>query len=167
MSSIFTLPQPVRNFFSLFPITTYPPVHSPHTAHRIEKPTLWIHPPRSSVLSDGLDTDLLSSDVECLKWQAYLALRGINDVAVRWDVSPDGAVDDLLPNLHVPLEKGDDGGGELLPAHLIPEWVEKRVGELGSLEGYDNEEARDESRAWVTLLEGNIHAALASLSLFF
>ncbi|EEB86599.1 hypothetical protein MPER_16389, partial [Moniliophthora perniciosa FA553] len=28
------------------------------------------------------------------------------------------------------------------------------------LEGYKDETAKDESRAWVSLLEGNVHAAL-------
>jgi len=111
--------------------------------------------------------------VECLKWQAYLALRYLRTpTAVRWDVSPDGAVDGRLPNLHVPLDpnsKGieagikDDGEGRLLAAHLIPEWVDSKVGDLGLLEGYVDEAARDESRAWVSLLEGNVHAALLAL----
>ena len=113
---------------------------------------------------------MLSSDVECLKWQAYLALRGLSDVSVRWDVSVDGALDARLPNLHVPLKTlpgasdevkaSDDGEGELLPAHLIPEWVDGQVGALDELEGYVDEAAKDESRAWVALLEGNVHAAL-------
>ena len=54
----------------------------------------------------------------------------------------------------------DDGEGELLPAQLIPEWVDGQVGALDELEGYADEAARDESRAWVALLEGNVHAAL-------
>lgn len=159
-----SLPPPLRHFFTLFPLYTHPPIDSPDKARPVTSPTLWIHPPWSP------DADVLSSDVECLKWQAYLALRGLSDIDIRWDVSPDGALDNRLPNLHVPLKtlpgaseevkQQDDGEGELLPAHLIPEWVDGRIGAFDELEGYADETARDESRAWVSLLEGNVHAAL-------
>ncbi|KAI0723753.1 hypothetical protein C8T65DRAFT_627321 [Cerioporus squamosus] len=159
-----SLPAPLRHFFSLFPLYTHPAIESPDKAQPVTAPTLWIHVPWSP------DADVLSSDVECLKWQAYLALRGLSDIAVRWDVAVDGALDARLPNLHVPLKTlpgaseevkaQDDGEGELLPAHLIPEWVDGQVGALDGLEGYVDEAARDESRAWVALLEGNVHAAL-------
>ena len=159
-----SLPAPLRHFFSIFPLYTHPPIDSPDKARAVTAPTLWIHVPWSPA------ADVLSSDVECLKWQAYLALRGLADVAVRWDVAPDGALDARLPNLHVPLatlpgtsarvRADEDGEGELLPAHLIPEWVDGQVGALDELEGYADAAARDESRAWVALLEGNVHAAL-------
>ncbi|KAI0332640.1 hypothetical protein GY45DRAFT_1246328 [Cubamyces sp. BRFM 1775] len=159
-----SLPAPLRQFFTHFPIYTHPPIDSEDKARPVTSPTLWIHAPWSP------DADVLSSDVECLKWQAYLALRGLSDIAIRWDVSVDGALDNRLPNLHVPLKtlpgaskevkEGDDGEGELLPAHLIPEWVDGQVGALNELEGYVDQAARDESRAWVALLEGNVHAAL-------
>ncbi|KAI0807894.1 hypothetical protein C8Q74DRAFT_99893 [Fomes fomentarius] len=159
-----SLPAPLRRFFSLFPLYTHPEIDSPDRASPVTSPTLWIHTPWSP------DADVLSSDVECLKWQAYLALRGLSDIAVRWDISVDGALDARLPNLHVPLKTlpgaseqvkaQEDGEGELLPAHLIPEWVDGQVGALDELEGYVDEAARDESRAWVALLEGNVHAAL-------
>lgn len=152
-----SIPKPLRHFFSLFPVYTHGPVASPYTAQPVSAPTLWIHPPRNE--SPELE-DLLSSDVECLKWQAFLALRGLSQVYVRWDVAEDGALDSRLPNLHVPSEDGEPGG-ELLAAHLIPEWADGKVGGgLGELEGYVNEAARDESRAWVSLMEGNVHAAL-------
>ncbi|RPD66641.1 hypothetical protein L226DRAFT_479461 [Lentinus tigrinus ALCF2SS1-7] len=159
-----SLPAPLRHFFSLFPLYTHPEIESPDKARPLTSPTLWIHVPWSP------DADVLSSDVECLKWQAYLALRGLSDIAVRWDIAVDGALDARLPNLHVLLKTlpgasdevkaQDDGEGELLPAHLIPEWVDGQVGALDELEGYVDEAARDESRAWVALLEGNVHAAL-------
>ncbi|KAM5538057.1 hypothetical protein V8D89_008254 [Ganoderma adspersum] len=160
-----SLPRPLRQFFGLFPLYTHPDVVSLDQARRVTSPTLWIHVPWSP------NADVLSSDVECLKWQAYLALRGLSDVSLRWDVSVDGALDARLPNLHVPLKTlpgaldevkaSDDGEGELLPAHLIPEWVDGQVGAFDELEGYADEAAKDESRAWVALLEGNVHAALA------
>ncbi len=159
-----SLPAPLRHFFSLFPLYTHPAIESPDKARPLTSPTLWIQVPWSP------DADVLSSDVECLKWQAYLALRGLSDIAVRWDIAVDGALDARLPNLHVPLKTlpaaseevkaQDDGEGELLPAHLIPEWVDGQVGALDELEGYVDEASRDESRAWVALLEGNVHAAL-------
>lgn len=164
-SSVFSLPQPLRTFFSFFPLHTHEAIISPYASRKIEKPTLWVHPPRSVAVEPGSDADCLSSDVECLKWQAYLALRGLKDISVRWDVSADGAIDGRLPNLHVPLDdaKCDDGEGALLAAHLIPEWVGRHVGELDALEGYADEPARDESRAWVALMEGNVHAALVRM----
>ena len=88
-----SLPAPLRQFFALFPLYTHPSNESPHQARRITSPTLWIHVPWSP------DADVLSSDVECLKWQAYLALRGLSDVFVRWDVSVDGALDADLAEL--------------------------------------------------------------------
>ena len=185
MASTFSLPDPLRKLFSRFPLHTYPPISSPYHTPRVASPTLWIHPPRTH-LAPSLerererDGDVLSSDVECLKWQAYLALRlghlNPKSIAVRWDVAPDGGIDGRLPNLHVPLALDptlsgleaelrvkDDGEGALLAAHLIPEWVDGRLGAegvQGELEGYVDEAARDESRAWVALLEGNVHAAL-------
>ncbi|KZT09728.1 uncharacterized protein LAESUDRAFT_646931 [Laetiporus sulphureus 93-53] len=148
-----SLPKPLRHFFALFPLYTHASVPSPYTAQPVTAPTLWIHAPRDET------SDLLSSDVECLKWQAYLALRGLSQVYVRSDVSQDGALEGRLPNLHVPAKDGDPGG-ELLAAHLISEWVDKQKGGLGELEGYVDEAARDESRSWFSLLEGNVHAAL-------
>ena len=116
-------------------------------------------------MSSEHSSDLLSEDVECLKWQAYLALRGLTDIAVRWDVQPEGALEGRLPNLRVPMKEvepkiQDDGEGDLLPAHMIKEWVDNKVGELAQLEGFVDEAARDESRALIKLLEGDIHAAL-------
>ncbi|OCH88201.1 hypothetical protein OBBRIDRAFT_106138 [Obba rivulosa] len=156
MSSRFSLglPAPLRHFFSLFPLYEHPPVSAPYAAAAlVPTPTLWIHAPRAPA------DDVLSADVECLKWQAYLALRGCADIALRWDVSADGALDGRLPNLQVPLQPGAED--TLLPAHLLPGWADERVGALDLLEGYADAAARDESRAWVALMEGNVHAALA------
>ncbi|KAF7975847.1 hypothetical protein HWV62_8419 [Athelia sp. TMB] len=159
MSSIFTIPAPLKAFYSHFPLKTWEPIYS-GDANAIDRPTVWILPPRTP--SSDAQPLLLSSDVECLKWQAFIALRGLSDIAVRWDVSPDGGIDGRLPNLHVPREASpDDGGGELLAAHMIPGWVDKTLGEVGSLEGYKDEATKDESHAWVSLLEGKVHAALA------
>jgi metaxin len=146
------MPAALRSFYALWPLHTWPPIPPPNPKHPTH-PTLWIHPPRDS-------DQLLSADVECLKWQAYLALRGLERVLVRWDVSPDGAVDGRLPCLHVPREDGEERGSELLAAHMIPGWVDKTLGvELGD-DGYRDEAARDESHAWVSLLEAKVHAAL-------
>ncbi|KAF9014056.1 hypothetical protein BDQ17DRAFT_1341985 [Cyathus striatus] len=161
-----SIPAPLASLFSHFPLHTYPPIYPP-TKVPVKVPTLWISPPFSSQVP-------LSSDVECLKWQAYLALRGISQTKVRSNIAPEGAIDGRLPNLLVPLadglepteiknDKSSNGEGILLPAREIPAWVDKTLG-LDSLadplEGYKDEQARDESRAWVTLLEGVVHAAL-------
>jgi len=59
-----------------------------------------------------------------------------------------------LPNLHL-------ANGTLLPAQLIPTWADETLVELERpLEGYKDQAALDESRAWVSLLEGDVHAAL-------
>lgn len=181
------IPTAVKSIFSHFPLHTYPATYSPYQAQPIRTPTLWVRPPRSAKAhNEPGSPDVLSGDVECLKWQAYLALRFSQApqptrVAVRWDVSVSGALDGRLPNLHVPLDTvpasligssedrekkvKDDGEGEVLPAHHIPEWVNGRLGEEnGELEGYRDPDARDESRAWVALLEGNVHAALLAFS---
>ncbi|KAH7926655.1 hypothetical protein BV22DRAFT_1062500 [Leucogyrophana mollusca] len=157
MASALTLPAPLQKFFSQFPLHVHPPIpvqpKIPFT-----KPTIWIAPPRNAGLDQSPD-GLLSSEVECLKWQAYLALRGLTDVAVRWDIAPEGSIDGRLPNLHVPAS--GDADGQLLAAHTIPGWVDVRLGSGNdALEGYKDEALRDESHAWVSLLEGIVHAAL-------
>jgi metaxin len=146
---------PLSAFYAHFPLHTYPAVYPP-SSFSLERPTLWIARPRG--------TGSLSADVECLKWQAYLALRGVTNVAVRWDISPDGALGGRFPNLQIPPSANDDGKGKLLPSHMIPAWVDEKVGaSTDPLEGYKDEASRDESYAWVALLEGNVHAALVSV----
>ncbi|TFK42346.1 hypothetical protein BDQ12DRAFT_719226 [Crucibulum laeve] len=173
MSSILKLPAPVASFFSLFPLHTYPAIPVP-SKKPIKTPTLWIAPPLPAPASSP-DTppSPLSADVECLKWQAYLALRSVNHIKVRWDISAEGGIDARLPNLHVPMDQSlelpelrkTEGAedGELLAKAMIPTWVDARLGVDSAedpLEGYKDELARDESRAWVSVLEGDVHAAL-------
>ncbi|KAF9469269.1 hypothetical protein BDZ94DRAFT_1131854, partial [Collybia nuda] len=141
-----SLPAPLHSFFSFFPLHTHPSVPL-SSKKQFTGPTLWIHPPKEP-------NSPLSADVECLKWQAYLSLRGLHTLRVRSDVSPDGALDARLPNLQI-------SEVELIAAHLIPSWVDGQLQSVDThLEGYKDEAARDESRAWVALLEGNVHAAL-------
>lgn len=155
-AGLLKLPAPLAKLFALFPLHTYPAIPLPDK-HPITGPTLWIHPP--SAPPDA--HDLLSADVECLKWQAHLALRGVSEVQVRWDVVAEGALGERLPNLQLPLTKDKDG--ELLAAHNIPAWVDERLGPLGYLQGYRDVTTRDESHAWVALLEGDVQAALVRL----
>ncbi|EIW84921.1 hypothetical protein CONPUDRAFT_47817 [Coniophora puteana RWD-64-598 SS2] len=153
MDSILTVPGPIQKFFSLFPLQSHSPITVPFK-RPVQKPTLWIAPPRTFETSD-----FLSTDVECLKWQAYIALRGLTNVAVRSDVSPEGALGERLPNLHVPAF--GDVDGNLLAAHMIPGWVDEQLGvPVDDLEGYKDGPCKDESRAWVSLLEGVVHTAL-------
>lgn len=134
-----------------FPLHTLPAVNVQHRLPVVH-PTLWIAPPRDLAV-------LLSADVECLKWQAYLALRGIDNIALRWDISPEGALDARLPNLHLP-----DPSPRLLPPRSIPDWADSRLGHPpDALEGYRDQAAKDESHAWVALLKGIVHAALVRL----
>jgi metaxin len=144
----FKVPSFLVSFYSHFPLISYPPIISNKSINSV--PTLWILPPYQD--------NLLSADVECLKWQAYLALRGLRDIKIRWDIAPEGSISGSLPNLHIPSDKE-----ELLAAHAIPAWVDAKLGVdsfADPLEGYIDEAARIESRAWVSLLEGIVHATL-------
>jgi len=167
--AILDVPPPIVTFNSHFPFKTYPPI-KPSRATILTAPTLWIRPPRLN--SEPVDS-VLSHDVGCLKWQAYLALRGLTGIKVRWDIAPEGTVDGSLPNLHVPIteslgseksQKSEDG--DILAARSIPSWVDMKLGidsSADSLEGYIDQEARVESRAWVSLLEDVVHAALVRI----
>ena len=157
-TSYITVPDVVRNFFSKFPLHTYPAEDvTLYSGGDIQKPTLWILPPR-------FDNTLLSSDVECLKWQAYIALRGLKDVKVRWDISPEGGVDGHLPT----LVTKENGKAEVVGSSAIPGWVDGVLSqkEEEGLEGYKDSAAKDESRAWVSLLEGTVHSAFVSILIF-
>ena len=153
-----SVPLPLAKLFSHFPLKTYPP--STPTKSPIVNPLLWICPPPSSALGKE---SVLSVDIECLKWQAHIALRSLHDVSVRWDVSQEGALDGRLPNLQIPSERTNNPDGVLLAAEDIPTWIDGKVGALDDLEGYRDVESRDESHAWIALLEGDVHAALVSL----
>jgi len=173
-------------FIAKFPLRQNPRITLPSNPYRpVQTATLWLSPPsgytpngRSSSVTENTSM-LLSADVECLKWQAYIALRGLNSIRVRFDVSSDGALENRLPNLHVPLSEGvlpkdeshdknlrEEQDGELLAAQMIPTWVDAKLG-VSSVqdenEGYIDKSARDESRAWVSLLEDVVHAALVRL----
>ncbi|KAG2365714.1 hypothetical protein BDR07DRAFT_1470320 [Suillus spraguei] len=142
MASVFSLPEPLQRFLSKFPLHTYPPI--PVTSIRpLQKPTLWIAPPRTTAVDQTSISDILSTDVECLKWQAYIALRGLTSIAVRWDISPEGGIDGRLPCLHTPAFGDANIGGGNDPFN-----------------GYGDETLKNESHAWVALLEGVVHAAL-------
>ncbi|KAG8928690.1 hypothetical protein FRC02_006601 [Tulasnella sp. 418] len=149
-SSLISLPEPLRQFFNSFPLYTYSSDDKVNASATPAKPTLWILPPPKND-----EPSRLSGDVECLKWQTYISLRGINDFDVRWDISEDAGIDGHLPSLHLPT-------AQLLSKFKIPAWVDSAQGPLDELEGYRDRPSRDESRAWVTLLEGNVHAAVVS-----
>ena len=159
--SLLSVPPPLAKFFSFFPLKTYPRLKPARVP--IDNPLLWIHPPPLSVPSKE---SVLSADVECLKWQAHIALRGLRDISVRWDVSQDGAINGRLPNLQTPSERTKGSDSELIAAQDIPTWIDEKAGALDDLEGYKDIGSRDESHAWIALLEGDVHAALVSLRLF-
>lgn len=124
---------------------------------------------------DGEPGEGASFDSVVLEVRVPLTL--VAQIFVRWDIATDGGIDGRLPCLHVPFDgeelktetaTGDaDGEGELLAARMIPGWVDGRLGEINELEGFRDADAKDESRAWVALLEGGVHAALVSISRCF
>ena len=181
-TNVFPIPKIVQDIFSRFPLYTYPailPPKSTSSAAAATRPTLWIHPPIPDIILPS--TNLLSADVSCLKWQAFIALCANNItadgahpepvMAVRWDVDPEGGVDGVLPSLQLPPSSDGDEKASLLAAKDIPSWVRQArhradpAAAAGNddLEGYNDPDARDESRAWVSLLEGPVHAALVGL----
>ncbi|KZV92181.1 hypothetical protein EXIGLDRAFT_81593 [Exidia glandulosa HHB12029] len=128
MSAKISTPRRLAAFYSHFPLKTLPEVEGRRPS--AATPTLWIQPAPSSPLS---------ADVDCLAAQALLALLG-KHVALRTDLTAQGAVDGRLPNLQLP-------DGQLLPAHAIANWA-----------GAPAEV--DEARAWVSLLRSSIRPAL-------
>lgn len=149
-TGLLALPAPLRRFFALFPLHTYP---EDRVSSRLTQPTLWILPPPPS--------SRLSGDVECLKVQAELALRGIKEISFRWDIHPDGGINGSLPCLLLP-------DGDLLGTKRILAWVDKvQQAPLDELEGFQSSEAKDESHAWAALLEGIVRRALVRIVMFF
>lgn len=189
------MPTTLQRFYSLFPLHMYEqeqvlptsfffsnvsPEASEAGGYQVEDiapdATLFIHPPSNP------NQTLLSSDIECVKWQAYLALRGIpGGVKVRWDLANEGAVGGRLPNLFLPvpkrLAKKEKSGepskarmrGELLEGKRIPSWVDGEIGKATGgeegdeeLEGYKDKDAQNEGKAWIALLEGDVHAVFTA-----
>jgi len=148
---VIPIPPPLKAFFAHFPLYTHPAIQTRERQNHSKSPTLWIHPPFDPA------SNCLSSDIECLKWQAYIALRGLSNISVRWDLPPDAGIDGHLPNLCVYSESVADY--ELLDRKMIPGWVDTQVPADG-LDGFDDEGAKLESEAWISLLEGMVHAAL-------
>ncbi|KAG8710488.1 hypothetical protein FRC09_000117 [Ceratobasidium sp. 395] len=103
MTTHIPVPAPIKHFFSLFPLYRYPdnlPPPTPLTTAR--GATLLIAPPHKAHLSSDDPLSVhpsgshLSADVESLRWQAYLALRGIKDVRVSWAAGVEGGVPKLV-----------------------------------------------------------------------
>ena len=151
MASVIPIPPPLKAFFALFPLYTHPPIQTRERESCSKLPTLWIHPPFDP------SSNFLSSDIECLKWQTYIALRGVLNISVRWDLPPCAGVDGHLPNLCIYSKSTEDY--ELLDSKRIPGWVDTRV-PVDGLDGFDDEETKLESEAWISLLEGTVHAAV-------
>ena len=151
MASVIPIPPPLKAFFALFPLYTHPAIRTRERESCSKSPTLWIHPPFDP------SSNFLSSDIECLKWQAYIALRGLSSISVRWDLSPCAGIDGHLPNLCTYSESMADY--ELLDSKRIPGWVDTQV-PVDELDGFNDEEAKLESEAWISLLEGTVHAAV-------
>ncbi len=74
-------------------------------------------------------------------------------------------MDGTLPSLQLPAE---GTRGEVLSAKEIPKWAAGMLGdekEKDVFEGYRDEKAKEESRAWVSLVEGAVHPALVNACL--
>lgn len=146
------MPAPIKSLYAHFPLRTYPAIPPPPTAP-VHGPTLWILPPSETKSN-------LSADVECLKWQAYLALRLPNTkIHLRWDIAVEGAMDRRLPNLQL-------SRNNIMAAASIPAWVDSvQEGHenVSGVEGYRSQALADESRPWIALLEGPVHAALVGV----
>jgi metaxin len=136
---------------SAFPLVTYPPltITAPLSAKDTSEPVLWVHPAQEE------ESPNLSQDVECLKYQAYLALTltGLR-MKIRTDVDEQGAMNGKLPNLYA--------NGKLMERHDIFGWAAEERGqpEEPEWDGYRDEKTKEESLEWVKLLEGVIHHAL-------
>jgi len=151
------IPTPVRTFFSKFPLQTYPAIERTSDEHP-EEPTLWILPPENP------SSSVLSSDVECLKWQAYIALRPRDtsegdrkDVKVCWDLGSAAGVDGQLPTFCIRRHNSKTGRREwkFLGPKGIAEWID------GPAELQEKDSPfSDEMEAWIQLLEGDIHDAV-------
>ncbi|KAH8827064.1 hypothetical protein DL96DRAFT_1802766 [Flagelloscypha sp. PMI_526] len=134
MASTIPIPKPLATFFSFFPVHTYPAEELFPPRESVTRDTLWVLPSHHGAES------VLSSDVECLKWQAYLAYRlpESHSLGLRMDVDKEGALGGELPNLHVPSPK-----------------------DLRGTDGPDEDVSlADESKAWTALLEGVVHDSL-------
>ena len=151
MTSVISIPPPLKAFFAHFPLYTHPAIQTRERQKCSKSPTLWIHPPFDP------SSNFLSSDIECLKWQAYIALRGLSSISVRWDLPSDAGVDGHLPNLCTYSESAENY--ELLDSKMIPGWVDTQAPTDG-LDGFNDEGAKLESEAWISLLEGTVHAAM-------
>ncbi|CAE6420886.1 unnamed protein product [Rhizoctonia solani] len=195
------IPAPVKKFFSLFPIHRYPanlPPPTPLTNAR--GAVLLIAPPAYAKYASGSDPfDLppgvshLSADPESLRWQAYLALRKVDNVHISWAVGLESGVPKLvLPvgakrplgvdinSLNDSLEESTSKTNEKMDINekaqdtveiesirevidpgRIPAWVDGTQGRsVDGFEGYVDADTRDESRAWIALLEGVVRSAL-------
>jgi hypothetical protein len=57
----------------------------------------------------------------------HIALRGLQDVSVRWDILQEGALGGCLPNLQIPSQRMDKPDGELLVAQDILTWIDGKI----------------------------------------
>ena len=99
-------------FIAKFPLRQNPRITLPSNPYRpVRTATLWLSPPSGYTPNGGSsslteDTSmLLSADVECLKWQAYIALSGLSSIRVRFDVTSDGALETVYPTCIFPFRR--------------------------------------------------------------
>ncbi|CAE6441663.1 hypothetical protein ACGC1H_004264 [Rhizoctonia solani] len=198
-SSALPIPAPIKKFFSLFPLYRYPANLPPPTPlTRAQGAVLLIGPPAyAKYASDDFELlpglSHLSADPDSLRWQAYLALRNVDNVHVSWKVGPESGIPKLvlpagskkprevdIDSLNASLGNDDTGSSEkadinekdsdqveveaireVIDPARIPAWVDAvQDRNVDRLEGFIDVAARDESRAWIALLDGVVRSAL-------
>ncbi|GME37945.1 hypothetical protein GTA08_BOTSDO03800 [Neofusicoccum parvum] len=148
LSSITTVPQPVKRLFDKFPLVTYPANDLPLRAPRErQRPQLYIF-----TTEDGALRGEPSFNPSCLKWQAYFKFSGVDFVTVASTnhASPSGALPFLLPG-------GASASAIDQPAAVPSAKLQKWAAEHGSAPVAEPDDDRFE--AYMSLLDHGIRRA--------
>ncbi|KAF4308299.1 hypothetical protein GTA08_BOTSDO03800 [Botryosphaeria dothidea] len=148
LSSITTVPAPVKRLFDKFPLVTYAANELPHRAPRErQRPQLYIF-----TTEDGAQRGEPSFNPSCLKWQAYFKFSRVDFVTVASSnhASPSGALPFLLP--------GGANASILDQPHVVPSGkLQKWVTENASTPVEEPDDDRFE--AYMSLLDHNVRRA--------
>ena len=139
------IPPLVATLFAHFPLVTYPS-STLLTTPAPSSPTLWLlGPPPSS--SESLDPT-------CREAQAFARFRDVK-FEVRWLASAAGAVDGVLPSLHLP-------NGELLAATEVGTWIASHSTSVSPLKPVAETEKDPTHQAYSALLSTTLLPAVLS-----
>ena len=140
-SSWFSLPTPIRQIFNAFPLISYSENQLPqHTSRSRDDNALHIF---------TLNQEELSPNPACLKWQAYLLVKGIpfRKISSNNHASPSGALPFVLPaekSKNVPQPQA-------IPSSKIQRWAESQ--------GTKDEQLDIRLEAYMSLIDQNIRNA--------